>query len=56
MSLNAAGLVVVVVVDVGRVPDHMFPLSAATPSDTDCQKGVSKQFERTIAIIQIKYV
>ena len=59
MSLNAKVLVVVIVDVVCRAPDERSLLSAAThhlPLTQTASKGVSKQFSRTCAIIQIKYV
>ena len=35
---------------------HFQLLFTLPPSDTECQEGVWKQFSRTYAIIQIKYV
>ena len=35
---------------------HFRLLFTLPPSDTECQQGVWKQFSRTCAIIQIKYV
>ena len=35
---------------------HFQLLLTLPPSDTECQKGVWKQFSRTCAIIQIKYI